>query len=338
MCTSFRITATDSTVVVGRTMEFPDDMGTKITVLPVGYQGTGIGLDDRPGKHWVASHGVLGMNAFGQAGMLTDGMNQAGLYAGLLYMPGFCDYTPAEGADPESLMSIVDVVAYLLGTCSNLEEAKKALGDVTVWPYVFGPFGFAPPSHLAVHDSSGASAVVEWRDGEIEISGNPIGVMCNSPHLDWHLTNLRNYLGLSPINPAAKSLDDIEFSALGQGPGMLGLPGDSGSPSRFVRATAYVSSLRPVPTGAELETTALHILNNFDIPWGIVRSDDNSKDDDRTLWSTVANLTDHRYVVRTCGNPVPIVIDLADVDFSGAEPVEVDPPSGTFTPFTPPPK
>ena len=39
MCTNFRISATDGTVVVGRTMEFPNDMGTRITVLPVGYRG-----------------------------------------------------------------------------------------------------------------------------------------------------------------------------------------------------------------------------------------------------------------------------------------------------------
>ncbi len=38
MCTNFRISATDGTVVVGRTMEFPNDMGTRITVLPVGYR------------------------------------------------------------------------------------------------------------------------------------------------------------------------------------------------------------------------------------------------------------------------------------------------------------
>ena len=50
MCTNFRISATDGTVVVGRTMEFPNDMGTRITVLPVGYSGTGIGVDGSAGQ------------------------------------------------------------------------------------------------------------------------------------------------------------------------------------------------------------------------------------------------------------------------------------------------
>jgi choloylglycine hydrolase len=330
MCTSFRVTATDGTVVVGRTMEFPNDMGTKVTVLPSGYRGTGIGADDKPGRTWVAEHGVVGMNAFGKPGMLTDGMNDAGVYGGLLYMPGFCDYESADGADPSSLMSIVDVVAYLLGTCATVEEARKAMADVTVWPYVFGPFGFAPPAHLVTHDATGDSAVFEWRDGHMVTFDNPLGVACNWPHLDWHLTNLRNYVHLSVTNPSPVTVDGVKLSPMGQGPGMLGLPGDSSSSSRFVRAAAFTAALRPVATGAELETTALHILNNFDIPWGFIRSDDAAANDDHTLWSTIANLKDRRYVLRTYDNPIPQAIDLDQVDFSGSAPTEVAPPAGGF--------
>lgn len=330
MCTNFRISATDGSVVVGRTMEFPTDMGTRITVLPIGHRGTGTGVDDAPGRTWIATHGVVGMDAFGSPSALTDGMNDAGLYAGLLYMPGFCDYTPAEGADPSSLMSIVDVLAFVLGTCASVEEARAAMGEVTVWPYVFGPFGFAPPAHVIVHDASGASIVVEWRDGQMVVFDNPIGVACNWPHLDWHLTNLRNYVNLSVENPTPITIEGVELSKMGQGPGMLGLPGDASSPARFVRAAAYTAALRPVDTGEEMERTALHLLNNFDIPWGSIREDGDPTHDDHTLWSTIANLTDRRYVVRTYDNPVPQAIDLSTVDFTGTEPLQVETPQGGF--------
>lgn len=333
MCTSFRVSATDGTVVVGRTMEFPNDMATRITMLPVGYEGTGVGTDgaqDRPGKTWTSTHGVVGMDAFGHPDALTDGMNQGGLYAGLLYMPGFCDYTPAEGADPESLMSIVNVAAYLLGTCSTVAEATAAMSTVTVWPYVFGPFGFAPPAHIVLHDATGDAAVLEWVDGRMVVTPNPIGVACNWPHMDWHLTNLRNYVNLSADNPAPISIDGVELSMMGQGPGMLGLPGDSSSPARFVRAAAMTAALRPVATGAELEKTALHLLNNFDIPWGFIRADDDPTNDDHTLWSTISNLGARRYVLRTYDNPVPQAIELDQVDFSGPSPVTIAAPSGGF--------
>ena len=206
MCTSFRVTAADGAVIVGRTMEFPNAMATKLTVLPRAYRGTGIGKHGS-GMKWTSEYGVVGMDAFGQPGTLTDALNEQGLYAGLLYMPGFCEYTPAEDTDPASLMSIVDTVAYVLGVSATVQEATAAMGRATVWPYVFGPFGFAPPAHLVLHDASGKSAVIEWRNGEMTVFDNPIGVTCNWPHLDWHLTNLRNYINLSDRNPAAITID-----------------------------------------------------------------------------------------------------------------------------------
>ncbi len=335
MCTSFRISATDGTVVAARTMEFPTDMATRITVLPRGMAGAGVGVDGAAGHRWTSAYGVVGMDAFGRPGTLTDGLNEAGLYAGLLYMPGFCDYTPARGADPASLMSIVDAVAFALGTCSTTAEAARAMSEVTVWPFAFGPFGFAPPARLVLHDAGGASAVIEWRDGAMEITDNPIGVACNWPHIDWHLTNLRNYVSLSVLNPDAVTLSGIELSPMGQGPGMAGLPGDSSSPARFLRATALTASLRPVVSGAELESAALHILNNFDIPLGFIRADEDRANDDHTLWSTIANLTDRRYIIRTYDNPVPQAITLSDVDFSGSDPLQMPPPSGSFAALIP---
>lgn len=332
MCTSFRVKATDGTVVVGRTMEFPTAMGTKVTVLPRGYAGTGSG-EDGPGKRWTSSHGVVGMDAFGQPGALSDAMNEKGLYAGLLYMPGFCDYTPAEGTDPATQMSVVDAVAYVAGVSADVAEAKEAMEEATVWPYVFGPFGFAPPAHLVLHDASGASAVVEWKDGAMVVTDNPIGVACNWPHIDWHLTNLRNFIHLSSRNPSPVTIEGVELKAMGQGPGMNGLPGDASSPSRFVRAAAFTASLRPVATGAELEKTALHILNNFDIPFGFIRDNDDPAGDDHTLWSTIANLGDLRYVIRSYDNPVPQAVDLSTVDFTTPEPRQVDLPHGTFAPL-----
>ena len=336
MCTSLQLRAEDGTVVVGRTMEFPNAFGTKLTVLPIGYEGTGIGVDDQPGRRWTAAHGIVGMNAFGEAGMLTDGLNDQGLYAGLLYMPGFCDYASPDGADPASLLSIVNCVAYVLGTSADVAGVKAAMADVTVWPYVFGPFGFAPPAHLVVHDRTGASAVFEWRDGVLEVFDNPIGVATNWPHLDWHLTNLRNYAGLSTQNPSAVTVGGVQISAMGEGRGMAGLPGDGSSPARFLRATALAASLRPVADGAGLEQAALHVLNNFDIPLGFIRDDDDPADDDHTLWSSIANLHDLHYVVRTYDNPVPQLVDFATVDFHVAAPIEIALPDGGFAPLAVP--
>lgn len=175
--------------------------------------------------------------------------------------------------------------------------------------------------------------MLEWRDGEMVTFDNPVGVACNWPHLDWHLTNLRNYINLSVANPSPITIEGVELSAMGQGPGMNGLPGDSSSPSRFIRAVAFTSALRPVTDGAGLERTALHILNNFDIPFGFIREDDDPKNDDHTLWSSISNLRELRYAVRTYDNPSPFVVDLGGLDFDAAAPRQVELPSGGFAPL-----
>ena len=126
----------------------------------------------------------------------------------------------------------------------------------------------------------GRSAVIEWRNGEMTVFGNPIGVACNWPRLDWHLTNLRNYINLSDRNPAAITIGEVELAAMGQGPGITGLPGDASSPSRFVRAAAFVASLRPVATGEEMRKRPCKIRHNFDIPLGFVRDNDDPGNDD----------------------------------------------------------
>ena len=48
----------------------------------------------------------------------------------------------------------------------------------------------------------------------------------NSPEYGWHLTNLRNYLGLSGAPKLPVTLDGRSFAPLGGGSGLMGLHGD----------------------------------------------------------------------------------------------------------------
>ncbi len=329
MCTNVRLVTTDGGAVVARTMEFPDLLQAKLTAIPRGHRFAGV-APDGPGHTWTSVHGFVGIDAFGRAEWLTDGMNERGLYAGLLYMPGFCEYTTADGKSSDGLLAIVDTVAYTLATCTSVEEATAALRAVTVWPLVVPAMGFAPPAHLVLHDASGASAAVEWVAGEMVIFDNPIGVATNSPHFDWHLTNLRNYVALSPANPASFTVQGVEVAPLGQGPGMTGLPGDASGPSRFVRAAAYAATLDPIPDATAGEMAAFHVINNFDIPRGFVRDGDGGSVQDATLWTTIANLTDGRYIVRGIDSPNPLAIDLTTTPFDAGPPRQVDLPTGTF--------
>ena len=74
----------------------------------------------------------------------------------------------------------------------------------------------------------------------------------------------------------------------GQGCGIRGLPAEGSAPARFVRALAHVATLRPVPDAAALETSARQVLNNFDIPFGLIRANHNPQGHDHALYLTIS--------------------------------------------------
>lgn len=315
MCTNFKMKkAVDGTVVVGRSMEFPTGIPTSMSVLPKGYAGRG-SVPDGKGKsvEWTATHGVIGMAGFGNPQVLSDGMNTARVSIHALYMPnGCCSYAPYKGDGTD--ISQLEAIAYLLGTCSSVAEIATAVAGLNLWGLDPG-MGFPPPLHLLVHDET-SSIAIEFHPDGIRIVDNPTGVGTNSPYMDWHLTNLNNYAGLQPT--AHHSIDALgeHLAPFGQGNGLLGLPGDYTGPSRFVRAAAMVA-MSDVPAdsnAAEMQT--LHILNAFDIPFGIIKEEAGGKlVDEITLWISLCNLTKLRYSYRTAGDPSVYVVDLANVDF-----------------------
>ena len=98
--------------------------------------------------------------------------------------------------------------------------------------------GFNPPLHFLLNEAT-CSAAIEFRPVGMSIVDNPTGVGTNGPFLDWHITNLRNYVGISAVNPTT-TVGDNTLHPLGQGGGLRGLHGDYTPPSRFVRAAALV--------------------------------------------------------------------------------------------------
>ncbi len=335
MCTTFQLRASDDSVAVGRTMEFPDMLEARLTVLPraasfVSQSPTG------PGLAWTATYGVVGMDAVGNPQWLTDGMNEAGLYAGALYMPGFAAYE-APSEDAARTLAVLDAVTYALTTAATVAEAFAKFAEVTVWGPSNPLIGGVPPLHIVLHDATGAAGIVEFEDGAQQHRDNPLGVATNAPYLDWHYDNVRNYLPrLSAANPSTVQIRGVEFAPLSQGQGFVGLPGDSGSAGRFLRAAAYVMTLTPPPDAPALEMLTLHALNNFDIPVGLMTgvAATGVEQDDQTKWSSIASLSARRYIVRVQSDPTPVAVDLAATDFSGTEPRQRELAAGGFTPVT----
>lgn len=311
-------------------------MGAMVTAIPRGVTYTSTGPAG-PGMSWTTKYGVVGMDAIGNPQYLTDGMNEAGLYAGVLYMPGYADYEDPTGVDSSLVISNMDICNLALTTCATVQEAFDVLGKLTIWGQPQEVLNGVPPIHLVLHDKTGASGIVEFRDGKQTHTPNPVGVATNAPYLDWHYNNLKVHLpSLQALNPAPVDVNGQSFSPVSQGQGFMGIPGDGSSTSRYLRATGYVWTMVPQQDAASQEMAAFHALNNFDIPDGVMAGTGSTglPQNDRTTWSSISSLTAGRYIIRVESNPTPFAIDLNQTDFSSGQARQTAVPAGTFVNLT----
>ena len=138
--------------------------------------------------------------------------------------------------------------------------------------------------------------------------------MTNNPTYDWHETNLRNYVNLTARNATEFLAHGKKITPFGQGSGMIGLPGDVTSPSRFVRAAAFVQTMLPSKNEDEGVFRAFHLLNAFDIPKGEIREEANNQVlSEWTQWTSVVDTTNLLYYFKTYDNQSPQKVDLREV-------------------------
>ncbi len=309
-CTSLRVKTADGLVFYARTMEGGEPFHSSVSVIPRGTEFIGILPDgSQGGLAWTTKYGVVGMNTFGLPA-ISDGMNDAGLAAGNLMFPGFAEYQAFDPAKAKSTIAQFDVITWILSNFSTVGEVKESIKNIRVCKGLVSKVGNLQ-LHYTVHDSKGNSIVIEYVKGELHVYDNPIGVMTNSPSFDWHMTNLANYVNLTSVNSATITNEGIKTSGLGQGSGMLGLPGDYTPPSRFVRMLALVLSSLPVSGGDAGLNLAMTIINNIDIPIGSVR-DKNGKEMicDQTQWAAISDLGRLRFYFHTYSNKDWRMVDV----------------------------
>lgn len=278
-CTGIRLKAADGGVVTGRTLEFGFLIPTGIVAIPRG-QIFGSDRPIGPGLSWTSKYAAVGASLKGSASYI-DGINEKGLAMGLFYFPTFASYAPTTKETQSKSIAIADFGTWLLTSFATLDEVRAAVQSVAIAPTLVPGFPPEPqPVHFVIYDKTGASIVIEPLDGKLKVFDNPLGVITNSPSFDWHMTNLRNYVALNPRNVPPVTVDGATFPQLGQGSGMLGLPGDLTPPSRFVRAAVFSATAIPSKTAGEAVFQLFHILNNFDIPVGV-------RETSRMAWSTL---------------------------------------------------
>lgn len=315
-CTGIMLKNKDGSVVRGRTVEFGITIASSIAVVPRGYQFVGK-TPQGDGLHYTAKHAAVGVIAYDDVKLL-DGVNEKGLSAGAFYFPTFAGYTPVTAENQKKGLSPADFPNWILTQFATVDEVRQAVesGSVVITPTVLAGWGSeAPPFHYVVYDKTGASIVIEPIAGKLVVYKNPIGVMTNSPTFDWHMTNLRNYIALTPRNVEPISVFGKTLKPFGQGSGMLGLPGDFTPPSRFVRAAVFTVTAMPSETAEKGIQQVFHILNNFDIPVGVVRQESgNVVETDYTLLTLASDPNSLKYYYRTYDDQTIRMVDLKAFD------------------------
>ena len=313
-CTGIALTANDGSRVVARTVEWAaTPMECGYVVVPRGHSHQSYTPDGLNGLKYKGIYGYVGIYTEYEP-FVVEGVNETGLSAGLFFFPNYGDYAPYSKAAAAKTLCDMQFVSWVLSQFSTIDQVKNGISkiDLVTLDSKIGAV------HWRISEPGGRMVVLEVVNGVPMFYENNLGVLTNAPGFQWHMTNLNNYINLEPGSAADHELKpDITLKPLGHGSGMLGLPGDFTSPSRFVRATFFQTTSPVWDTGFETVVQAFHILNNFDIPIG---SQHAFKDIPKglpsaTQFTAASDLKAMKFYYRTAWNSNIRCIDLMSIDF-----------------------
>lgn len=297
-CTRFVYHGANNDVITARSMDWKVDVATNLWIFPRGMARTG---EVGPSSiKWTAKYGSV--IATGYEVSTTDGMNEAGLVANLLWLVE-SEYPKFSSAKPG--LTIAAWAQYVLDNFATVQEAVTALQKepfVVVTDSVPGEKRLAT-LHLAISDASGDSAIFEYIDGKqvIHHSRN-YQVMTNSPIFEEQLA----------LNAYWKEIGGTVF-----------LPGTNRSADRFARASFYVNAIPKDEDPVVALASVFSVIRNTSVPFGITTPD--QPNISSTRWRTVADHKRKLYFFESALTPNTFWVDLNKVDFApGARVLRLD--------------
>ena len=272
-CTRTLYIGADNTVITGRSMDWSEDMDSNIWVFPRGMKRNSAAGDKS--FNWTSLYGSVVTSGY-EAGS-TDGMNEKGFVANLLYLAE-SDYGKINGNKP--VLSISAWAQYALDNFATVSEAVEALRKET---FQIGaptlPNGDPAQLHLSISDSSGDSAIFEYIAGKLIIHhGKEYTVMTNSPSYDQQLA----------LNTYWENIGGLVF-----------LPGTNRAADRFARASFlikaipkkidshYISAVPDKSFIFQAVASVTGVMRSVSVPLGITTP--NEPNIASTLWRTISD-------------------------------------------------
>ena len=294
----------------GRTLDYEVSYGEEVVVTPRNYP-----FRFRHMGSLSSHYAIIGMaTVAGGCPLYYDAVNEKGLGIAGLNFPGNADYKPlAEGKDN---VATFELIPWLLGQCATVGEARGLLERMNLADTPFGPQFPVSPLHWILTDLEGAITVESVQEG-IRIYNNPVGILTNNPPFDYQMTNLTNYMSLSTEPPENHFSDRLELTPYSRGMGMLGMPGDLSSASRFVRAAFTKLHALSGETESESVSQFFHILGSVEQPRGCVHMGEGKYE--ITIYTSCCNMERGIYYYTTYENSQITGIDMHRENLDGTE-------------------
>lgn len=302
-CTRCVYLGPDNTVVVARSMDWAEDPGTEIYLLPRGMVREGAAGPNS--LKWTSQYGSLVCSFYGIA--TVDGINEKGLVVNTLYLVE-SDYGSAVASRPN--MSIACWTQYVLDNYASVADAVTALAKepfTVIAPRL--PNGVPGVGHMAISDPSGDSAILEYVKGKLVIHhGRQYQVMTNSPTFDEQLA----------LNKYWEQIGGLTF-----------LPGTNRASDRFARASFFIHALPPMADGLRATASVFSVIRGVSVPLGITTP--GSPNIASTVWRTVYDQKAKWMYFDSATSPTVFWIPLATLDFTAGAPVKKLPLKGGET-------
>lgn len=288
-CTRVVYQGNKDMVITGRTMDWKEDTRSNIWIFPRGMERNGeVGKDP---MRWKSKYGSVVTSAYDICS--TDGMNEKGLVANLLWLAE-SSYPQWNGEKPA--LSIAAWVQYMLDNFATVSEAVSEI-EKNTFDVVSDmmPDGTRMATlHLSISDATGDNVIFEYIDGKLNIHHNrSYQVMTNSPVFDQQL-----------------ALDDY-WKTIG---GTTFLPGTNRAADRFVRASFYINAIPKTEDTRTALASVFSVIRNTSVPFGISTPD--QPNISSTRWRTVSDQKDKVYYFESTLYPNVFWVDFKDVDFS----------------------
>jgi choloylglycine hydrolase len=239
---------------------------------------------------WTSKYGSV--IASGYDVSTTDGMNEKGLVANLLWL------VESQYPEPSTrpLLAISLWAQYML---DNFETVQAAVDTLQTEPFtvvttkVPGEDRLATV-HLSLSDATGDSAIVEYIDGkQIIHHDRKYQVMTNSPTFERQLA----------LNEYWKEIGGTIF-----------LPGTNRAADRFARASFYIKAIPQDETPDITIASVFSVIRNVSVPYGINTPD--QPNISSTRWRTVSDQKRKIYFFESALTPNIFWINFKDIDFS----------------------